>query len=258
MTGPKHSYFAAVCGCIAGVIIVACATAAPPQGKGLAAPEVYPAVDSAEAPKKSQSPKVTAPKRVSQELPALLKEVEAKYSNAATLEATFTQVNEVASMNRKKTSSGLIWLKRPDKFRWQTNEPEPNLLVSNGAKFWFYTPPFDEGDNGQVIIKKSSEVQTDLARALLAGSFSAAKDITTITAKKDNVFTVVPHEGSAGTVKEAEVVIDASKKTIEKVTLVHEGGNRSEIKLSQITLGKKLDDTMFKFDPPPGTEVVKQ
>src|SRR5690606_10701316 len=136
-------------------------------------------------------------------LPPLLVEVEAKYSAAATLEADFKQVNEISSLGRKKTSSGILWLKRPDKFRWQTNEPDPNLLVSDGKQFWFYTPPFDEGENGQVIVRKSSEVQTDLARALLAGSFSAASDVT-ISPKGDNRFVVVPEPGTAGSVKEAE------------------------------------------------------
>ena len=190
-------------------------------------------------------------------LPKALQDVEAKYTKAATLQAQFTQVNDVASLKSKKTSSGVLMVKRPGKLRWETLKPDMNLLVSDGTHFWFYTPPFDEGEHGQLIERKSSQVQSRIANALLSGSFSIAKDMK-ITQESASRFLLVPKAGSAGTVKRAQIEIDPKEKLIRRVTLEHQGGNRSEITLDKIELGKDLGDEAFVFKAPPNTDKVSQ
>ena len=189
-------------------------------------------------------------------LPPILKELEDKYTQASTLLAEFTQVNETVALKTKKTSTGVIMLKRPDKMRWETLKPDPNLLVSDGKSFWFYTPPFDESEHGQVIVRKSSEIQSRLANALLAGSFSVARDMSIIQ-KDPNHFLIKPKPGTAGTVEQAEIELDLGKKLIRRVTLEHKGGNRAEITLANIKLGEKLDDQAFSFTLPPNTDKVE-
>jgi chaperone LolA len=186
------------------------------------------------------------------ELPKLLQEVEANYEKSATLSATFNQVVHSATGTTKK-SSGVVEFKRPDKFRWEERTPDPNISVSNGVKFWHYTPPFDEDDRGQVIVRKAREVQNRVMNALLAGRFSAIKEMK-IRPDGANAFTLVPKRGSAGTVKKARIEINPESKYIYKVTLDHAGGNRAEITLSEIQLGKSLSDDQFDFKVPPNTD----
>ncbi|MCM2323798.1 MAG: outer membrane lipoprotein chaperone LolA [Oligoflexia bacterium] len=198
-----------------------------------------------------------APKPKGRQLPVLLREIEDKYTEAKTIAARFTQVNESAALQQKKTSSGIIFVKRPGKVRWETLAPDKNLLVSDGRKFWFYTPPFDEGESGQVIERKSADVKSKLAHALLSGSFSVARDLR-IKQLGPSEFSLLPKRGTAGTVSEARIQVDPDKKLIEKVTLSHRDGNRSEISLSQIELGKALGDELFVFEAPPNTDRVKE
>src|SRR5690606_34882256 len=113
----------------------------------------------------------------------------------------------------KKTSEGILQAKRPDKVRWETVSPDPNLLVSDGSRFWFYTPPLEEGERGQVMIRKSNEIQSQLATALLSGSFSVAKNMK-IQAKGPSRFELIPKPGSAGTVTRAEIQVDPQEKLI--------------------------------------------
>jgi outer membrane lipoprotein carrier protein len=199
---------------------------------------------------------LATPAFAAKKLPALLQEVEAKYTKAETLMAEFSQVNEVTALKQKKTSSGVLVVKRPNKMRWETLKPDPNILVSDGKKFWYYTPPFDEEERGQLIERKSSEVQSRLANALLSGSFSIARDMK-IRKKAATRYELLPKKGTAGTVIRAEIEVDPEKKLIEKVTLEHQGGNRSEITLNNIELGKKLEDGMFRFEAPPNTDRVE-
>ncbi len=187
-------------------------------------------------------------------LPPLLKAVEKNYSKSGTISAEFSQVNENPTLSQKKISSGKILIKRPNKIRWETSQPDTSLLVSNGAKFWFYNPPFEKGERGQVIERKASQVQTRLANALLSGSFSV-KDLK-IQQKGPNQFVLIPKRGSAGTVTQATIEINTAKKQVQKVILDHQGGNHTEISLSKIELGKPLKNDLFVFQVPPNTDKI--
>jgi outer membrane lipoprotein carrier protein len=145
----------------------------------------------------------------------------------------------------------------PDQFRWETLKPDKNLLVSDGKKFWFYTPPFEAGERGQVIERKTTEVQSELANAILAGAFSKVKgvEITKISATK---FKLVPADGTAGSVKTAELEIDPEKSVIQKLRLEHLGGNKTEISLGNVKLAGKMNDAYFKFVTPPATDVIRE
>ena len=191
-------------------------------------------------------------------LPAELVAVEAKYTKAGTLRADFTQINEIAALKQKKTSSGILSIKRPSKIRWEEQAPEHTLLVSDGRTLWYYTPPFEAGERGQVIERKAQEAQSRLANALLSGAFSKATKDMKIETTSPTEFTLIPRKGSAGTVIKAILTLNADAKLIEKVVLEHKEGNRSEITLSKIELGKELPDAEFRFTAPPNTDRIKQ
>jgi outer membrane lipoprotein carrier protein len=193
-------------------------------------------------------------------LPPLLKEVEAKYFKASTLIAHFDEADQSATTKQTKKSSGKIQFKRPSKLHWETSKPDHNLLISDGKKFWFYTPPFDEGEAGQYWEKEASQVQTKFAQVLLSGTFSynVANGSMNVRQTSPSDFIVTPKKGTGGTVKEATLHVDRTQKLITGVDLIHRGGNKSKITLTNIELGKPLDDSLFKFTPPPNTERIKE
>jgi outer membrane lipoprotein carrier protein len=211
---------------------------------------------AAHSKSKTKSAPATSPSPSLKELPQLLQEVEDKYTKLSTISAEFTQTNDDATTSKKKKSSGKIFVKRPSKIRWETLQPYNSLLVSDGRTYWYYTPPFDEGERGQVVEKKSSQIQSRLANALLAGSFSIARDMA-IKQKSSSTFVLIPKPGSAGTVTQAVIEIDPDKKLIQKVILDHKGGNHSEISLSKIELGHPLEDDFFVFHAPANTDKVE-
>lgn len=190
-------------------------------------------------------------------VPAELLAIEKKYLNAKTLEADFTQKDDVKLTGTTKEASGILMIRHPNQFRWETLKPDKNLLVSNGKKFWFYTPPFEAGERGQVIEKKTSEVQSDLANHVLSGAFSKIQGVQ-IQRISATHFRLVPAEGVAGSVKTAELDIDPKNNVIEKLTLEHAGGNKTQIKLSNVKFAGKLNDAYFKFVTPPGTDILRE
>jgi outer membrane lipoprotein carrier protein len=191
------------------------------------------------------------------ELPLLLQEVERTYALAGTVFANFDQVNESAALKTKKPSSGHIVIKRPNKIRWETLTPNASLLVSDGIKAWFYTPPFDSSEAGQYSEYPASMIHSQLANALLSGNFSASPD-TKVRAVSDHEFVLTPKTGTAGDVKEARIEVDLTNKFINRVQLFHKDGNHADIHLSEIKLGQKFGDDMFVFKAPPNTEKIQE
>ncbi len=191
-------------------------------------------------------------------LPPLLEQVQKEYQKSAGIEAEFDQLTNIKSTKSQKKAQGKIWIKHPNKLRWETIAPDQNILVSDGKYFWFYTPPFEKGDRGQVIIKKSAQIQTQFLNALLSGSFDFSKTKTQIETKSNNVFLLKPSANTAGDVKTAEVTINEITKKIEKVSLVHVSGNETTIQLKQIKLQTKFADNLFQFVPDRNTDQIKE
>ncbi len=194
----------------------------------------------------------------------LLAEVEKKYKKAQTIHAEFDQINHIVAYDKLKKTSGYLWIKRPNKVRWETRIPEKNLFISNGDKFWFYTPPFDENDRGQVIIRDSTEVQSELMTQLLSGAINFKSGIMKIQKYNDNGFILFPKRGTAATIEKAWVFISKKRKVIWKVVLEHYApkreskGNWTEITLKNIKLGDHFDDDHFEFNKPAKTDVIRK
>ena len=179
------------------------------------------------APGVSPSPAPKSFKR--QALPQLLVELEERYKKQKTLSAKFAQETLTPLTGQKKKSAGTILVSRPGKIRWETELPADSrsLLVSDGKTFWFYTPPFEPTDNGQLIERKSGKSESKLEQALLSGSFSLARDMK-FEKLTDTTFSFTPRKGTAGTVAKATVEIDPKAMTIQRVVIEHLGGNRAQ------------------------------
>ena len=154
------------------------------------------------------------------QLPKRLLEVEKSYAKAGSLSADFLQEDTSTIFSDKKSSRGNLSWKAPDFLRWETKSPQPNLLVSNGKKVWLYTPPFDETENGQVIIRKASEVKSRLLDALLAGRFSVAqKKGLKISSLSSDQFVLRPQKDSRDNIKRVLVTLDENRPVISKVSI---------------------------------------
>jgi outer membrane lipoprotein carrier protein len=231
--------------------------------KASVSPSSSPTAETSPKPTMSPSPKASKSKVKSEPqsgkdgtVPELLKEVEETYTKAGTLFAEFSQTNESAATGTKKTSSGRIAIKRPDKVRWETTSPDPNLLVSDGKKAWYYTAPFDETEHGQVSEYPASRVRSKLANAILSGEFSG-KDLKIKTLDVTH-FSIIPKKGTAANVKEAKVKVDPARRTIIQIEILYDDGNHAQIDLTNIKLGEKLGDDVFVFQAPPNTDHINQ
>ncbi len=186
-----------------------------------------------------------------------IEKVEAEYKSHAVIFAEFQQNTHFAATKVDKKAKGRIWVKRPNQLRWETLEPEPEILVSDGNTFWFYTPPFDKGDRGQVIIKKTKHVQTELLNLILAGEFNQIqkKGHVLVRTATDEV-TLTPKKGSAGDLTAIRIQINGS--VMKNIFLDYKSGNKSEINLSKVNFPKDTPAGIFKFSPDKNTDIIRE
>lgn len=187
-------------------------------------------------------------------VPIELMAVEKAYTQAGSLQADFEQEEFSAAFNDKKNSTGRLTWKSPDRLRWETLTPDPGLVVSNGKTLWVYTPPFDPSENGQVLIRKASQVKGRLFDALLAARFSKAVRQGLIIEK---IGTGKFELRLKGVLKKASLQLDPERPLISLLTLEYQDGNRSTITLKNATLGVETKADHFEFKIPTKTEVLR-
>ena len=90
---------------------------------------------------------------------------------AETLTGRFSQLSLDGTGTQLQETSGEMALKRPGQFRWHTDEPMEQLLVSNGKKVWLYDPDLE-----QVTIQTLDQRLTHTPALLLSGDVSAINE----------------------------------------------------------------------------------
>jgi outer membrane lipoprotein carrier protein len=80
----------------------------------------------------------------------ILKRIREKFRRPEAWRGYFTQTTIYADSNETAVTSGEILIQGPDKMRWEYEEPEKQLLVSNGRTVWYYTPDLNQVMTGAV------------------------------------------------------------------------------------------------------------
>ncbi len=164
-------------------------------------------------------------------------------NQAETLTGRFSQLSLDGSGTQLQETSGELALKRPGQFRWHTDAPMEQLLVSNGKKVWLYDPDLE-----QVTIQELDQRLTHTPALLLSG------DVSTISENFE-----VSH-------KEAGDVVDFTLKPKAKDTLfdnndmqlIDSVGQRTNILFMGVKMNQPLKADLFTFEIPEGADVIAE
>lgn len=167
------------------------------------------------------------------------------------LQATFSQVVIDTESRVQDRSEGTVWLKRPDRFRWQYGGDFPELVVGDGEQIWIYDEMLE-----QVTVKSQAEAGMDSPLALL-----------TEPGRLDQTYEV-RGAGEADDAQLLELRSRSPESEFERfllgladdrpVLIVMEDafGLRTEIRFEDVERNPLLDDELFRFEPPPGVDVI--
>jgi outer membrane lipoprotein carrier protein len=173
-------------------------------------------------------------------------------AKASTLQADFTQVQVDENGNPGKRSSGVFYLQRPGKFRWDYQKPYNQEIVSNGGKVWFY-----DKDLEQVTAKRLNEAIGSTPALLLSGEVALE---TNFNIEKQTIdeglywLKLVPKSEESGF---KYVLLGLDGNMLAGMELSDNFGQLTRIYFSNVKTGIKPDSAVFEFKPPAGVDVFE-
>jgi outer membrane lipoprotein carrier protein len=189
---------------------------------------------------------------------AVAARVQSRYDGVRDLRASFEQRTERASLGGAPAAAlvarGEVTFAKPGKMRWTYREPEPSVVVSDGATLWIY----DE---------KAREVQ----KLSLAGGPLSAAGIQFLLgdARLDAEFEIRAKEcGDASATlslvpkrdaqyERLELRVDPRTGAVAETVVVDLFGNRTVVVLRDVRENAGAAAGLFRFDPPPGVRILE-
>lgn len=191
-------------------------------------------------------------------LDTLIKKIQSVYGQAETLQADFAQETTFQGFSTSHRFEGKLYLKKPDKMRWDYQSPSKQQIFLEGESFTYYIP-----EHQQVIISRlSHKTSQEIPIHLLATLSTLEKDY-------DVQWEEEPHGASSpyrlhlipkNTPGEATfVIVEINSKTyyIDQMKVVSPNGNQSVISFFNIQVNQRIPDDLFTFNIPEGVEIVR-
>ncbi|HZJ93663.1 MAG TPA: outer membrane lipoprotein chaperone LolA [Thiopseudomonas sp.] len=173
-------------------------------------------------------------------------------SSTQTISGSFSQLTLDSSGTQLQEASGEMVLQRPGLFRWHTNPPLEQLLVSNGQKVWLYDP-----DLMQVTVQKMDQRLTHTPALLLSGDVSKISENFTITYKEggpviDFVLTPTAKDTLFDTLR-----LSFRDGVINDMQLLDAVGQRTNILFINVEVNQPIAADQFVFVAPAGVDVIE-
>jgi len=171
--------------------------------------------------------------------------------NMQTLEANFKQTLVDDQGIELENSNGMVFLHRPDKFRWDYKHPYTQTIVTNGELLWFY----DE-DLEQVTIRDVSSSSKNTPAAILSSYEDIDKQFVII-----DMGIIEEYDWVELTPRDVESQYDSirlgfNKDKLGMMVMFDNLGQVTRIDFTEEVINKKLDDSMFNFEPPQGIDII--
>jgi outer membrane lipoprotein carrier protein len=174
-------------------------------------------------------------------------------NQAETLTGRFSQLSLDGSGTQLQETSGELALKRPGQFRWHTDAPMEQLLVSNGKKVWLYDPDLE-----QVTIQELDQRLTHTPALLLSGDVSTISENFEVSHKEAGEvvdFTLKP--------KAKDTLFDNLRLSfrngvINDMQLIDSVGQRTNILFMGVKMNQPLKADLFTFEIPEGADVISE
>jgi outer membrane lipoprotein carrier protein len=180
------------------------------------------------------------------------------YNQLKTFKADFTEIYQASGVSR--TETGVLWLKKPGRMRWEYRQPRQKLFLSDSHTAFFYVP--GERQARKTPIKNLDDIRSPL-RYLLGKTklekefdgLSLAPDIPPFQ-PGDVVLRGVP-KGMKDRVSEVVLEISPAHQ-IDRILIREVDGTTTEFRFTGVQENVAVEDGLFRFIPPPGVELIPE
>ncbi|MBL8175042.1 MAG: outer membrane lipoprotein chaperone LolA [Bryobacterales bacterium] len=183
-----------------------------------------------------------------------LKKVENRYNNIRTLRLDFEQTLFYAAQpSAKRKESGVLYLRKPGKMRWEYRTPSEKLFLSDGKDVYYYSSAANR-------VEKSKVKETDDMRAPLAfliGRLDFQRDFREyrVREEKEGRWVTALPKSSKAPYREVQFLL-LSDFRIGQLRVMGQDESVMDFYFRNETLNPPLSDSLFQFRAPKGAEFV--
>ena len=173
------------------------------------------------------------------------------FEKVTTFKASFIQVVLDENLLALEETSGLLWIARPGRFRWDYESVHGQSIVADGEVLWLYDVELE-----QVTRRAQESAIGQTPAVLLSGGQQYRKDYNvTILGRQGAVYwiSLVPKlsDGSF-----AEIQLGFEGETLRLIQLLDELNQITRVTLANVVENEPIPDSVFQFVPPTGVDVI--
>lgn len=146
-------------------------------------------------------------------------------------------------------SSGRVYFQSPDRFRWDYAEPFPQQLVADGEQLWHFDESLDQ------VTVRDQPVAADSPLLVLTRPELLDRFYRIDSGDHSDTLYFSPLEPEAGFERASLHFVDDSPVELELVDRMV--GQITRIELYDLERNPELSEDLFRFEPPPGVDVLE-
>ena len=178
-------------------------------------------------------------------------ELDTLLGGISTLSADVSQLILESGGDLLEESTILMRLRKPGGFYWETLDPFPELIVTDGDTLWNYQPDLE-----QVVIESWDRNRAELAAQLLngeTGGLAGEYRVTLVTAPDLHRFELLPLAPDS---LYALIALEFVGEELDIIRLDNRNGQQTVWRFFNLERNAPMEDGLFVFAPPPGIEIV--
>jgi len=187
----------------------------------------------------------------------VIERMQGSFDKAKTFSAHFEKRFHWAALDRQLVRHGRLYVRRPGQFRVEMEDGD--LVVADGQAIWAHS-----GENMQVVVSAyEGELRTPWEILVdYADSFApVAVEETRFDGRDCYLVTLRPRPDAAFTAGGAQVTrlriwVDQDKWRLLQVEQLEANDDVRTYLLKDHRTNKKLEDGLFRYEPPEGVEVI--
>ena len=178
-------------------------------------------------------------------------ELERFTSGLERFQAGFKQTVKSQDGRVQDETHGKVWLQTPDKLRWIYSGEFPETIVADGSNIWIYDESLE-----QVTVKPQSSKMSDSPLMILADVSQLDEQflVTELGVFEDML--LLELRSQDGESEFERILLGLDSTGIRMMVMEDAFGQRTEIHFEDMLRNSSVDQSLFKFTPPDGADVV--
>ena len=168
------------------------------------------------------------------------------------IKSDFRQTSFDAGGKVTQQTDGVLYMRRPNQFRWDYKSPYEQMILADGKKLWVFDIDLD-----QVTVREQKDAVDSTPASILTEGFSAVEKafVTSGAGETQGIKWIVltPKDKDS---QYSDIMFGFKGENLEIVQIRDKFDQMTLMEFSNMQLDAGLADGVFVFTPPQGVDVI--